>query len=611
MENTAKRQKQIKKFKNNFLFTTEFVSYFILVPLIFLYLYVNSGFNEHQLSLFIKLTTTSVVISMITTYINDRIVISPIILYFNKDKAGDDVSSQEYKRAQQRFFALPFIHSIGSVFRWIFGLGMVLVPMTIFGDLKPTQSFNIWMTLLIMPPLSLLLYFLLTELFMQKLLDVGIFTKIAIQKMSFRITFQLRIIVSILVIVFIPVIAVIGYFMLFIEKSNITINDSLFYVRLGVILVFGIATALSIAIPLVKSVKSRIFVISNFLHKVGKGDLSAEKQTLAVMDELTNINQVIYFMKKNITDMIGNIRSISNQLEISSKEISAITDSFSTDTQNQAATMQEVTATITEISAGMSVVWLGAYEQFQSLEFLVSKIKDLSDTIHDLEEKIGNTQALTRDISEQASFGAGSLQQMNTSMQTIGQSSNQMTGIISIINDISDSINLLSLNAAIEAARAGDAGRGFAVVADEISKLAENTAQSVKEIDILIKSNDQEITAGMSMVKDVVDRISKIISGVEGFNVMITSISNFVKKQVEVNDIINQEIRKIKNRSEEIQENSNVQKSAVQEISDSIDKINTLTQAISSGSVEIAANTKENAHMADILKDKVDQFKIT
>ena len=81
---------------------------------------------------------------------------------------------------------------------------------------------------------------------------------------------------------------------------------------------------------------------------------------------------------------------------------------------------------------------------------------------------------------------------MNVSITNITESSQQVTDIISIIDDISDKINLLSLNAAIEAARAGEAGRGFAVVADEISKLADQTAASINDIDSLIRKNNNE-----------------------------------------------------------------------------------------------------------------------
>ena len=100
-----------------------------------------------------------------------------------------------------------------------------------------------------------------------------------------------------------------------------------------------------------------------------------------------------------------------------------------------------------------------------------------------------------------------------------------MQNIVGIINDISDKINLLSLNAAIEAARAGDAGRGFAVVADEISKLADQTAHSIKEISDLIQENETEISRGTENVRASVEMISQIISGVNVISEFINSPS--------------------------------------------------------------------------------------
>jgi len=495
--------------------------------------------------------------------------------------------------------------------RWIFGLSIVLVPLTIFGNLTPTQTYNIWMMIIIMPLISIVLYFILTELFMQKLLNSGVFPRIALEEKPRRITFQVRILSTILIIFIVPTMAVIGYFMLVLEKHNIVIHEYSFYLGLVLILIFGIAAGMSAAIPLTMSVKHRISIMRNFLERVGKGDLTAEKQILAVIDEITNINQTIFFMKKNIGDMINEIKIISDRLDESSKKVSSITEDFTSNAQKQTSTMKEIIETIGEISAGMSVVWLGANEQFQSLELLVSKIQDLSNTIGDLEDRIVDMQSITGNIAEQARLGDQSLRVMNESMVKISRSSAQMTGIINIINSISESINLLSLNAAIEAARAGDAGRGFAVVADEISKLADNTAASVQEIGTLIKSNEREINSGMSMVAGVVERISTIITGIEGFNSMIEHLTGFVRKQAEVNDIIQREIHKVRNRSELIQVNSNEQKSAIEQISHLINTINDLARSINAGSDEITASTREHVRMADILKNKVGLFKIS
>jgi methyl-accepting chemotaxis protein len=127
---------------------------------------------------------------------------------------------------------------------------------------------------------------------------------------------------------------------------------------------------------------------------------------------------------------------------------------------------------------------------------------ELSGSINQVYDTVSEAADLSKRIAADARSGDASMQSMNRSMINVSQSSNDMKNILNMISDISDHINLLSLNAAIEAARAGEAGRGFAVVADEVSKLADQTASSIKEIEKLINLNTTEIQSGFEAVKN-------------------------------------------------------------------------------------------------------------
>jgi len=598
--------KAMEKFTFTFLFSTEFFSYFVIIPLMFIYFVVNLDISIVNLVLLLKVIAVVIPVSMATTFIWDLIVLSPVNKYLKLVLSGKPVPDTVNRSAVRRFFVLPYAHSIGSLLRWLIGLTMAYVPFTMMADLSRVQTINIWLTAVIIPPFGMVLYFFLTERFVQRCLNNGFFTGSDIKGAAMHINFLLRMILSISVMLGIPVVAVIGYFLLVLEKAGV--SGGIDFVKLGLIVMFGMIVGASLVYGLVASIKDKVNMITMYLRRIGNGDFSAGRSIMAVVDDLTKINQDVYYMKENIAEIIREIRHNSIQLESSTDEISRITGSFSLDTQSQAATVEEITATIEEVSASMDNIAHSAQGQVGELKALMFKMNGLTEATREMNRKTAGALTLTEDISNQAGSGEESLSMMKTTMGKIGDRSKQMSSIISIINDISDKINLLSLNASIEAARAGDAGRGFAVVADEISKLADTTASSVKEISSLIASSETEIEYGIGTVNDVVEKISRITHGVSEINSMMESIFSFMNAHIESNEKINSEVNGVLVKSGEIESAIAEQKTAMGDVVRSVNSINELTQRISTGSEDIALNTKGNLQMTNILRTKVGAF---
>ncbi len=197
---------------------------------------------------------------------------------------------------------------------------------------------------------------------------------------------------------------------------------------------------------------------------------------------------------------------------------------------------------------------------------------------------------------------------MKESMGKIGKSSDEIHGIIQIINDISDQINLLSLNAAIEAARAGDAGRGFAVVADEISKLADKTAESIKNIDTLIRNNENEIQNGVDNITTAVDKIGIIIRDIESIVDKIGTISEYMQEQTGSNRVIKERSGQIKTQSEQILNAMEEQKNAVNEINRTVGGINEIAQHHSQKINEITESSRSLVTMVEKMKREITEF---
>ncbi|PKL16053.1 MAG: hypothetical protein CVV49_18235 [Spirochaetae bacterium HGW-Spirochaetae-5] len=381
----------------------------------------------------------------------------------------------------------------------------------------------------------------------------------------------------------------------------------------SIIKIIIIFTAISISailsIIIIRSIMKSFRLFSTGFDKVSKGDLTTTIDD-SRNDEFGLLAGSFNSFVEEIRGVVNEILDMSAQLASSSEELASTSLSFSENAQSQAASSEEVTATIEEISAGMDGVSVSAQQQAARLNDLVTIREKLNKNVQDMKTRINSTLKQSETIADKAKSGEASLNSMDTSIQKIGESSGEVTNIVQIINDISDKINLLSLNAAIEAARAGDSGRGFAVVADEISKLADQTATSIKDIDRLIKANDVEIQNGLINVKSTVDIISVIIDGVGEISRMMHSINDAMSEQVEINEKANNEMQQIKQRSDEIKHSSEEQKIATEEIAKSIADISHITQTTASGAEEMTANAEEIAGMADRLKARVDYFHV-
>lgn len=346
------------------------------------------------------------------------------------------------------------------------------------------------------------------------------------------------------------------------------------------------------------------------LNSVAQGDLT---QSLAIIkgDEVGILSAAVNKLVNELRGAIAHIIQIADELASSSTQMSQAISSFTDNVQNEASTVEEISATIEEISAGMENVAKRADSQNQSLSSLINLLKNLSQTIETVADTMNASVKEVELIAERSREGSQSLNQMNATMQVLSKSSDDMKNIVKIINDISEQINLLSLNAAIEAARAGDFGRGFAVVADEISKLAEQTASSIKEIDGLIKQNSTEMAKGTHNITQAIQNIGFIINGVRDISSRIEQVAAEMKEQLAINTKVQGMITDVQAGSEEIKNATEEQRVAINEISQSISTINELSQSNAGAAEEMSANAAGVEQLAVKLKEMVSFFKIS
>ena len=253
----------------------------------------------------------------------------------------------------------------------------------------------------------------------------------------------------------------------------------------------------------------------------------------------------LVILGRKITEVSKSLFSSAEELSLQMNDLTTGVDSTTDQTTQVSTAMEEMNATVMEVAdnAGQT-----------------SEASDKASTVaQDGGREVERTVTVTRDVAKTVYVLSDTLNDLSQKAEAIGQ-------VLGVINDIADQTNLLALNAAIEAARAGEAGRGFAVVADEVRKLAEKTTHATKEVDTAIDQIQSGTTAAVREMESTKARMEEATTLVENSGQVLEEI-------VEQADLIADMVRSIATASEQ-------QSVASDEINNSLGEINAVSQII-------------------------------
>lgn len=317
-------------------------------------------------------------------------------------------------------------------------------------------------------------------------------------------------------------------------------------------------------------IKNPIIEITKVLKEIEDGNLEMRFDKVP-HNEMGVVKQSINVFLDSLENIILNINDVSSKLA---------NNTFDLDQNLHNIVQSDSTLSIKGVKDSMDSIVNMVTSQTAETEEIFASLTEISSMINSVSENVGSTRAISKETTELAKLGGAkvseSLQGMIDIQNTVknieekahnlGESSSRVGQIVGIINGISEQTNLLALNAAIEAARAGEAGRGFAVVADEVRKLAENSKKSTEEISSLINIIQQEVYEvinavntgyekakhGTELAQDTYENIETIIRKVETTDGKMEEISTAMKEQALATNEINVTMENIANNSTEI-----------------------------------------------------------
>ncbi|CAH0319135.1 Methyl-accepting chemotaxis protein McpQ [Pseudomonas koreensis] len=352
------------------------------------------------------------------------------------------------------------------------------------------------------------------------------------------------------------------------------------FIQMAVLTALALVIGLLASVVISRQITAPLALTVDLARRIAKGDLTVQARS-ARKDELGDLQNAMQEMAQNLNTLVQGIGNGVTQISTSAEKLSAMSEQTSAGVRQQKSEVDQVATAMHEMASTVQEVARNTTDA------------SAAATLADQQARHGST--VVKQATVQISELAMAIEELGGAMNVLTQDSEQIGKVIDVIKAVAEQTNLLALNAAIEAARAGEQGRGFAVVADEVRSLAQRTQDSTKEIEALIVTLQQGTQAAATLMVSSRERTLDTVVLAQKAELAITEI--------------NQSIGTIQEMSLQISAAAEQQSAVADEINRSIVSVRDVADQSAVASEESAAATIELASLGQDLQRMTAHFR--
>ncbi|WP_029269329.1 methyl-accepting chemotaxis protein [Virgibacillus alimentarius] len=393
------------------------------------------------------------------------------------------------------------------------------------------------------------------------------------------------------------------------EENNIA-NGERTLTIVSIVIVLVIVLSLIVAFITSYSISKPLRMVMKRMKRIASGDLSYKPIETRSRDEIGQLIAATNEMTKNTKELLNQIMTVSESVSSHSEELMQTTNEVNASSEQIATTMQELAS--------------GAESQANSASDLSSIMGSFTVKVRETRENGERIRQASHEVLNMTDRGSQLMESSNGQMEKVNgivsdavdkvdgldKQAQEISKLVSVIQDISDQTNLLALNAAIEAARAGEHGRGFAIVADEVRKLAEQVSVSVTDITDIVERIQSESSIVVDSLKEGYQEVEEGTIQIRTTSETFHTIKTAIKEMAENINIVSMNLSDIANNSEEM--NSSIEDVAAisEESAAGVEQTSAASQQTNSSMEEIDGSSRQLATLAENLNGLVQRFKL-